>query len=152
MITFPHFAIWNPINTTSHAVFLFLISSLLLIPKSRITMLNSSLCLTVYGLTYSYFDKSIKKTLDYSCPFMFLVFLQRACVPPQLCILCLLPFDLFFLTLTRSRCRLTTASESRLRHYRWVVLSQWPAWCIHSFDSSTTLLAVVVVQPVSAPQ
>lgn len=66
------------------------------------------------------------------------------CPSPNSTFFCFLPFDLFFI-LTCSRCRLTTASESRLRHYRWVVWCQWPAWCFHSFKSFKSQLAFRVV-------
>lgn len=77
-----------------------------------------------------------KKTLNFSCHFVFLFLVERACPLPQTLYSLSPAIWSFFLILTRSRCRLTTASESRLRHYRWVVLSQWPAWCVHSFESS----------------
>lgn len=82
------------------------------------------------------YDKSINRHKTSLVILVFLFLLERACFPPQTLYSLSLAIWSFFLTLTRSRCRLTTASESRLRHYRWVVLSQWPAWCIHSFESS----------------
>lgn len=97
-------------------------------------MLKSSCVFEHYGYTYSHADKS-KHALDGSCHvcwdcFCFLPW-TCMCPSPKPHIRCLLPFDLF-LTLTCSRCRLTTASESRLRRCRWVIWRQWPAWCSHS--------------------
>lgn len=82
-------------------------------------MLNSSLCLNnmdLYTVTLT-----SKATLDcfwHICLGYVFVFAFNLHVSlPKLYILCLLAFDLF-LTLTCSRCRLTTASESRLRRCR----------------------------------
>lgn len=116
--------------------FCFIISSIPLIPKSTITVLNRSPCLTCILTKFNL--TRVQKDAALLLSFYVFVFAWMCTFPPQKKPRYSLSPAIWscFFTLTRSRCRLTTASESRLRHYRWVVLSQWPAWCVCSFESS----------------
>lgn len=90
----------------------------------------------MYFLNLQEYDKSINRRRTSLVILVFYFCLNVHVSPPQTLYSLSPAIWSFFLTLTRSRCRLTTASESRLRHYRWVVFSQWPGWCSHSFESS----------------
>lgn len=94
-------------------------------------MSNTSLCLnntdSDLGHITRRLDTVVLSHLFWLCFCLVFLSLTCMCPPSKLYILLVSCHVAFFSKLTHSRCHLTTASESRLRHCRWVVWHQRPA-------------------------